>query len=71
VAGDRLSRTDQAMRDQADRGRVADYIPQLAKVDGREFASGDAAEPFSIQSISKVFALTMALSSALRLSTSH
>lgn len=68
-----LDEISQAMRDQADRGRVADYIPQLAKVDddkfamavatvdGREFASGDAAEPFSIQSISKVFALTMAL----------
>jgi glutaminase len=56
-----------------DRGRVADYIPELAKqdsgrfgiaiatVDGQVFAAGDADEPFSIQSISKVFVLTMAL----------
>jgi len=59
-----------------DRGRVADYIPALARIDpmrfgiavvtagGRMFAAGDAAEPFSIQSISKVFALTMALGKA-------
>lgn len=68
-----LDEIGREMRDREDRGRVADYIPQLAKVDdrkfgmavatvdGREFATGDAAEPFSIQSISKVFALTMAL----------
>lgn len=68
-----LDEIGREMRDREDRGRVADYIPQLAKVDdrkfglavatvdGREFATGDAAEPFSIQSISKVFALTIAL----------
>ncbi|MEZ5854703.1 MAG: glutaminase [Hyphomicrobiaceae bacterium] len=56
-----------------DRGRVADYIPELAKcdisrfgiaiqtVDGHTYAAGDASEPFSIQSISKVFVLTLAL----------
>lgn len=56
-----------------DRGHVADYIPQLAHVsaarfgiavalpDGQVFTAGDASEPFSIQSISKVFALTLAL----------
>ena len=56
-----------------DRGRVADYIPELAKVpasrfalvaitaDGREVAAGDADLPFSIQSVSKVFALVEAL----------
>ena len=56
-----------------DCGQVADYIPELAKQDGRKFgmsvttvegetfSSGLAEEPFSIQSISKVFALTMAL----------
>jgi len=56
-----------------DRGRVADYIPGLACVDPLRFgiaivtpdgsihASGDADVPFSIQSISKVFALTLAL----------
>jgi glutaminase len=54
-------------------GRVADYIPQLAgidpskfgiaihTIDGRCFTAGDADEPFSIQSISKVFTLTLAL----------
>ena len=55
------------------RGRVADYIPELAKidpakfgiavatVDGRVVTAGDAEEPFSIQSVSKVFTLTLAL----------
>lgn len=55
------------------KGKVANYIPALARVpkskfaiavkcvDGREFAVGDADEPFSIQSISKVFTLVMAL----------
>ncbi|MFB9953109.1 glutaminase [Rhizobium puerariae] len=54
-------------------GKVADYIPQLAHVDpkrfgmaiidveGRVFKAGDADVPFSIQSISKVFTLTLAL----------
>jgi glutaminase len=55
------------------RGKVADYIPALARVDPKRFgmavmtiggqtaAIGDADEPFSIQSVSKVFTLTMAL----------
>ncbi|SIS90104.1 glutaminase [Neptunomonas antarctica] len=55
------------------RGRVADYIPQLASVDpnqfgiavvlpdGQMFSAGCADKLFSIQSISKVFTLTMAL----------
>jgi glutaminase len=55
------------------RGRVADYIPALARVDPRHFglaivtregemaAAGDADTAFSVQSISKVFTLTMAL----------
>ncbi len=54
-------------------GKVADYIPHLAKVpadrfgmalatlDGRLYSVGDAREAFSIQSISKVFTLTLAL----------
>jgi glutaminase len=54
------------------RGRVADYIPALARVpadkfgiaietaDGRSFEVGDADERFSIQSISKLFTLIMA-----------
>lgn len=53
------------------RGKVADYIPELARVDGDKFGialvdlegnifgAGDFEEPFSIQSISKVFTLTM------------
>ena len=56
-----------------DRGQVAHYIPELAGVDpaqfgiaiatadGRMFAAGNADTGFSIQSISKVFALTLAL----------
>lgn len=58
---------------QTDRGTVADYVPALGHVDpkkfgvaiactdGRLFASGDAEEPFSIQSVSKVFTLAMAM----------
>ena len=54
-------------------GRVAGYIPALARVDpnklgiavatgdGAVHAAGDADEPFSIQSISKVFMLALAL----------
>ncbi len=56
-----------------DRGKVADYIPELARADtgafgivaidaaGHVAAAGDADTPFSIQSISKVFTLTLAL----------
>ena len=55
-------------------GRQADYIPALAKVnpdrfgicltttDGIEIGLGDIDEPFSIQSVTKVFSLGMALS---------
>ncbi len=55
-------------------GKVADYIPALAQVppnqfglaiaclDGRHASVGDADQPFSIQSISKVFTLAMVLS---------
>lgn len=54
-------------------GKVADYIPELAKIDPKKFAisitnlkgetvsTGDDVEPFSIQSISKVFGLALAL----------
>jgi glutaminase len=63
----------QDMRPHLGRGRVADYIPALARVDRRHFGlaivtcdgeiavAGDADVPFSAQSISKVFTLTMAL----------
>ncbi|WP_099825875.1 glutaminase [Oceaniglobus indicus] len=56
-----------------DRGRVASYIPQLACIDPQQFAlsvvtpdgdvinAGDADTPFSIQSVSKVFTLAVAL----------
>lgn len=55
------------------RGVVADYIPALSKVsadhlgifirtiDGEEFGVGDFQKTFSIQSISKLFVLTMAM----------
>jgi len=54
-------------------GKVADYIPALARVKpdqfgialtdvcGNTYKAGDADTPFSIQSISKVFALVIAL----------
>jgi glutaminase len=54
------------------RGRVADYIPELRKISGNKFGMavvtlsgetykvGDADEAFSIQSISKLFACTLA-----------
>ncbi len=53
------------------KGKVADYIPELAGIDGSKFGialvdldgkvygAGDYQEPFSIQSISKVHTLTM------------
>jgi glutaminase len=61
------------MAQRPDRGEVASYIPELANVDPNQFAlvvvdadgsvaaGGDADVPFSIQSISKVFTLTLAL----------
>ena len=61
------------MAQAADRGLVADYIPDLASVSPGHFGmaiigkggechlAGDAEMQFSIQSITKVFALTMAL----------
>jgi glutaminase len=56
-----------------DRGEVATYIPDLARIDAKSFglvvidaegnvaAAGDSDAPFSIQSISKVFTLTLAI----------
>lgn len=55
------------------RGQVAQYIPALARVDARQFGialrccdgqeavAGDGLTPFSIQSISKLFTLTLAM----------
>ncbi len=75
-----MSDLDSAVRDiaaemaaRADRGEVATYIPELARVDPMRFGiavagvdgalieAGDARAPFSIQSVSKVFTLTLAL----------
>lgn len=55
------------------KGKVADYIPALAGISphkfgmsvqlvtGEQFSTGDAQENFSIQSISKIYTLTMAM----------
>lgn len=60
-------------RQQLGLGKVASYIPALARVDpnrlglavatldGKLSCAGDAQQPFSIQSISKVFTLALAL----------
>ena len=62
-----------AMGPRRGEGKVADYIPALARVPGDRFGiavatvdgqvavGGDGDEPFSIQSVSKVFTLTLAL----------
>lgn len=64
------------MRRRTDRGEVAHYIPELARVDPKHFgiavidgdgnvaSGGDSDTPFSIQSVSKVFTLTLALGKA-------
>lgn len=61
------------MRTASERGTVANYIPPLARVDlncfgmavvgmdGETHTVGDAEIPFSVQSVSKVFSLSMAL----------
>ncbi len=68
-----VAQVGREMQDHLGRGRVADYIPALARVDARRFGlavvtcegdtfeTGDAWMPFSIQSISKVFTLALAL----------
>ena len=64
------------MADHIGSGKVADYILALAEIDPRKFglalvtcdgdtaSAGDAHESFSIQSVSKVFTLTLALEKA-------
>lgn len=59
------------VRNKDPRGKVANYIPELERIDGEKFGialvdlegnvfgAGDYQEPFSIQSISKVHTLTM------------
>lgn len=68
-----LSEIADEVRPLVGQGQVADYIPTLAQVprdrfgmvvrtvEGEVFSVGDAAERFSIQSISKVFSLTVAM----------
>lgn len=68
-----LDRIVEDVRPQLGEGKVATYIGALARVppdrfgiairliDGTEFVAGDADVRFSIQSISKVFTLTMAM----------
>lgn len=70
-----LDEIDDELRPRLDavEGKVASYIPALARVSPRQFgialrtcagetaAAGDAAVPFSIQSMSKVFSLTLAI----------
>jgi glutaminase len=70
---DLLDRIAADVRPFAADGRVADYIPALARVDpglfalavvtaeGAEWTSGEARRPFSIQSISKLFTLALAM----------
>lgn len=60
------------LKNKKDEGKLADYIPELAKIDpekfgihvstidGKEYGLGDVHERFSIQSIVKVFSLTIA-----------
>lgn len=68
-----IDRIHEESRNIVNRGRVSDYIPELAGVDiskfgiaicdieGNSFSAGDCDEKFSIQSISKLFTLAMAL----------
>ncbi len=68
-----VDETRKALKPDFGAGKVADYIPALANVDPRKFAitiatvdgqtvsTGDSEEPFSVQSISKVFTLTRVL----------
>ncbi|OWJ78905.1 glutaminase [Haematobacter genomosp. 1] len=70
---DTLHRIGVEMAQVQERGRVADYIPELGCIDpkrfgmavvtaeGREVQTGDADTSFSIQSVSKVFTLALAL----------
>ncbi|MBZ5488350.1 glutaminase [Halomonas aquamarina] len=68
-----LDEIAETMATRKERGKVADYIPELAHIDpsrfaislatvnGERYSAGCATTPFSIQSISKVFTLTIAL----------
>jgi glutaminase len=64
----------QQVKNEGHKGQVAEYIPELAKIDpgklgisiktidGQLYQAGDANESFSIQSISKVFATSLVFS---------
>lgn len=68
-----LTSINKAASKENDRGKIADYIPELAKIDVENFgihlidiqqntySAGNSDEKFSIQSISKVLSLSMAL----------
>ncbi|MEM8572609.1 MAG: glutaminase [Pseudomonadota bacterium] len=68
-----LGKLDQEVHSRADWGKVAGYIPELAKIDPAQFAAtailadgteidtGQSDTPFSIQSVSKVFTLACVL----------
>ncbi|MBM3603358.1 MAG: glutaminase [Alphaproteobacteria bacterium] len=68
-----LNDLDRDLRARGDWGSVADYIPELARIDPAQFGiavaladgqvltAGQADQPFSIQSVSKVFALACVL----------
>lgn len=70
---DYLNRLNRQVMEQDDWGRPADYIPELKSIDPAQFAvsvaladgtvlsAGSADKRFSIQSISKVFTLSVAL----------
>jgi glutaminase len=70
--GDEIQRIFESARKER-KGKVADYIPQLARVDGEQFgvavttidgqrlSLGDAATPFSLQSSCKPIAYALAL----------
>ncbi|RLD45832.1 MAG: glutaminase, partial [Bacteroidetes bacterium] len=67
-----LERIYKEVVNSSETGKVADYIPALAEIDsskfgiavhtinGETYSIGDADEFFSIQSIAKVFTLTLA-----------
>ncbi|WP_282050566.1 glutaminase [Maribacter aquivivus] len=68
-----LTSINETASNEKDKGKIADYIPELAKVDvdnfgihlidiqQNSFSAGKSDEKFSIQSISKVLSLSMAL----------
>lgn len=68
-----LQSLDREIRKMGDWGKVADYIPELARIDPAQFgiavaladgsvaAAGDSDRRFSIQSVSKIFSLACVL----------